>query len=233
MDTQATRSRFQTTSWTLIVKAQTGPEELAEVLARYWRPVYGYLRRKGQNRQNAADLTQGFMTKVIEDGLIGRADRERGRFRTFLLSCLNSFVIDQYRGGSRVVPNSLSDLEAAEPEESDDPSRAFDRQWATTVLEIALARLRTGCEADGLVRHWQVFEQRLLRPACQGCEPAPVEDLVKSLGVRDRNEIYSMLYTVKRRFHGILRDAVSETVDDPGLVDGELAYIRSLLTLPG
>ncbi len=235
MDSQATASRFQTTSWTLILRARSSPKQVADVLATYWRPVYGYLRRKGQSRQDAADLTQGFLTKVLEDDLIGRADRDRGKFRTFLLSCLNSFVIDEYRGrrGPRLVPAEPSELDAAEPEESDDPFRAFDHQWAATILQIAIERLRTACESEGLHRHWQVFEKRLLQPVCHGCDPVPVEDLAASLGVADRDEVYSMLYTVKRKFRQILREAVSETVDDPALLDDEVAHLRSLLTMPG
>jgi RNA polymerase sigma-70 factor (ECF subfamily) len=237
MDSLASASRFQTTSWTLILQARTSRQELERFLGIYWRPVYAYLRRKGKSRDDAADLTQGFVAKVIEKDLIGQADPDRGRFRSFLLKSLRRFAIDKYRedngrDGDR-PPRVLvdpADLDAAEPGKSEDPSSAFDRQWATTVLEIVVERLRAACESDGLQPHWRVFEDQVMRKA-RGCEPAPVEELIEALGARDRDEIYSMLNTVKRKFRHVLRDVVAETVDDPAMLETELADLRRFLSI--
>jgi DNA-directed RNA polymerase specialized sigma24 family protein len=237
LDTTASASRFQTTSWTLILRARTSRQELERFIGAYWRPVYAYLRRKGKSREDAADLTQGFVAKVIEDDLVGQANPDRGRFRSFLLKSLDHFVIDERRreygrDGDRpvVVPEDPDVLRAAEPRSGEDPAVAFDRQWATTVLEIVVDRLRAACESEGLQRHWRVFEDQVLRKA-RGNKPAPVEELIEALGARDRDEIYSMLNSVKRKFRQILRDVVAETVDDSAMLDVELADLRRFLSI--
>jgi hypothetical protein len=83
---------------------------------------------------------------------------------------------------------------------------------------------------SGLQRHWRDFEGQVLRKA-RGCEPAPVEELIAALGARDRDEIYSMLSTVKRKFRQVLRDVVAETVDDPARLETELANLRRFLAV--
>jgi DNA-directed RNA polymerase specialized sigma24 family protein len=238
VDPHQTASRFHTTSWTLVVSARSNPEDLETLLGAYWSPVYAYLRRKGKSREDAADITQAFLADVLLNrDLIGKADRDRGRFRAFLLAALERFVIDAYRRehgrkGQRapaVVPKDSALLEAAEPSDTDDPARAFYRQWATTALEITLGRLEEACTSDGLDRHWRVFEQRVVRPACDGCEPAAIARLVEEVGARDGPEISSMVNTVKRKFRVMLRDVVADTLDDPGELDGELADLRAFL----
>ena len=240
METKGSGDQFQTTSWTLIVQARSSREDLGRLLAAYWSPVYAYLRRQGHSPEDAADLTQGFLADIVlKRDLIGQADPDRGRFRSYLLAALKNFVIDEHRreagrGDSRpisFVPDDPAALEAAEPGENDDPTRAFDCQWATTVLGIVLERLREACERDGLGPHWTVFEGRVLGPIRHGCTPVPVEELVRSLGVRDRDEIYSMQNSVKRRFKTTLRRVVAKTVDDPADADAEIADLRKILSL--
>ena len=240
VDTRATAGRFQTTSWTLVRQARSSREDLERLLIVYWSPVYAYLRRRGRSPHDASDLTQGFLADIVlQRELISQADPERGRFRSFVLAALKNFVIDEHRrqagrDGCRpiaFVPGDPAALEAAEPSEADDPARAFDRQWATTVLGVVLERLQGACEREGLGPHWAVFEGRILGPIRHGCEPVPVEDLVRTLGVRDRDEVYSMQNSVKRKFRGTLREIVAETVEDPAQLDAELAELRELLSI--
>ncbi|MEE8130479.1 MAG: sigma-70 family RNA polymerase sigma factor [Vicinamibacterales bacterium] len=234
MASRQTSSRFHTTSWTLVRRAESSREALEVLLAAYWSPVYAYLRCKGRQHADASDLTQGFLTKVVEKrDLITKADPDRGRFRTFLLSSLDNFVVDRLREESgrsgtrpRFVPDDPKQLEAAEPSEQDDPTRAFERQWATTVLAMAVKRLEAECRAGGTERLWQVFEARLVAQ-----DPVPVEQLVKSLGVLDRTKIHSMVQSAKRKYHAILRDEVARTVDEPAEVDIELANIKKFLAV--
>lgn len=239
MDGQSTGGRFQTTSWTSLARARSDPEELARLAAAYWSPVYAYLRRRGHDPHDAEDLTQGFLADVVlKRDLFGRADPDRGRFRTYLLAALKCFVVDEHRrdvgrGGARpreFVPDDPAALGAAEPSREDDPARAFDRQWATTVLSITLGRVRQACAEEGLGAHWTVFERRVLDPICSGGDRASVEGLVRAVGARDRDEVYSMQNSVKRKFRATLREVVSETAP-PADVDDELAELRKLLSL--
>jgi DNA-directed RNA polymerase specialized sigma24 family protein len=93
-------SRFPTTRWTLVVAAGDPPRKeaqsaLAFLCENYWYPLYAYLRRRGYTADQAQDLTQEFFTHVLEGRYLDRADPEKGRFRSFLLTSLKFFVADE------------------------------------------------------------------------------------------------------------------------------------------
>lgn len=238
VDSRSAVSRFPTTSWTRIRRSLADREELEALLAVYWGPVYAYVRRRGNDREAAKDLTQGFIAHVVlERDLLSGADQELGRFRAYLLTALGRYVIDEHRrehgrSGSRpqvTIPTDPEVLEAAEPAECDEPVRAFDRQWATTGLNLATERVEADCRHRGLTTHWAIYEARILRPACSGCEPVPVDELAKVHGVREA-EVYSMLNTIKRKVRNALEAIVLETLEDPADLDRELAELRRALS---
>lgn len=236
MESGSTASRFRTTSWTMVCQAGASREQLGELLSIYWSPIYAYLRRKGHDSATASDFTQGFLTRVVERGLLGRADPSRGRFRTFLLSCLDNFVRDQIRvetgrDGTRRIRLTGADpdaLEAAEPRHSDGPPDAFNRQWATTVMAQAVDQMERTCRESGQGRYWTVFEGRELRRA-HNCEPVPVEELVEAVGASKPADVHTLLYRARKMFRQVLRDVVAETVVNPAEVDDELAAIARYL----
>ena len=98
-----TKTKFGTTSWTKILDARTSTEErhsliINELLDRYWKPVYCYLRHKGYDNEKAKDLTQGFFHEVVLGrDLLKQADKAKGKFRTFLLTALDRYTVDVYR----------------------------------------------------------------------------------------------------------------------------------------
>ena len=240
MDTHAAASRFPTTSWTRIRRSVASQEELGALLAVYWGPVYAYIRRRGHDREAASDLTQGFFTQVLlERDFLVSADRALGRFRSYLLTALRRYVIDEHRrehgrSGQRpsvTIPTEQEVLVAAEPDESDDPVRAFDRQWATTTLNLATDRVQAYCRRRGLDAHWAVYEARILRPVCSGCEPVAVDELAREHGIRGA-EVYSMLNTVKRKIRNTLESVIMETLEDPEDLGAELAELRCVLSSP-
>ncbi|MCP3904449.1 MAG: sigma-70 family RNA polymerase sigma factor [Planctomycetes bacterium] len=234
--------RFKTTSWTLIGDARDNRSDLEQLLAQYWSPVYAFLRRRGERPADAEDLTQAFLAKIVLDRkLISQADPARGRFRTYLISALKNFVIDEYRhvrgrDGTRAptfIPDDPRAFEAAEPSEADDPANAFDRQWATAVLNEALRRVEDACRNDGMERQWTAFDARVLRPARHDCEPTAIEELLVRLGISEAQEIYSMIQTVKRKLDRELRAVVAETVVDTEGIGQELRDLRKFLAFTG
>ena len=239
MDRGRTASRFRTTSWTLIVHARENPGDLEELLGRYWSPVYAFLRRSGRRAEEAEDLTQGFLSEVmLRRDLIGRADPERGRFRSFLLAALRRFVIDSHRRAQReaagrqtFLPEDPDELKAAEPAPAHDPSTAFERQWAAAAFDEALRRTEESCRHDGMERQWRAFEARVRRPLVHGCESAPIELLLEELPAREPQEIYDMIHTIKRKLRAMIHEVVAETVEDPADVDHELGELRRHLSL--
>jgi RNA polymerase sigma-70 factor (ECF subfamily) len=237
MDPAQTASRFRTTSWTLIRRAQANRDDLEELLRRYWSPVYAFLRRKGWEREHAKDLTQRFLWEVVMGrDLVGQADPERGRFRSFLLTALRRFEIDGRRRlaslaghETPLVPDDPEGLASAEPNDSHDPATAFERQWATAVFDLAMRQTEEACREEGMTRHWRAFEARVQHPKLNGCEPIPVERLMAELGARNPQEIYDLVNTVRRKLRQALRDVVEGTVDEAD-VDQELAELRRWLS---
>jgi RNA polymerase sigma factor (sigma-70 family) len=240
MATNDEGNTFKTTRWTMVRDAPHDPAALESFLSQYWSPVYAYLRRSGRRPDEAADHTQSFFAAILEKPrLLTAADPARGRFRTYLLSAVQRFLIDEHRrecGRNGQAPRQFSiDREALstiEPSHADDPARAFDREWARTVLDQAIRRLEASCVKDNMTAQWSVFEQRVLRPASHGAAPAPIEDLMAELHVGSAQEVYSMLQTMKRRFHRALVAVVAQTVRNPDEAEQELADLLRVLAMP-
>jgi RNA polymerase sigma-70 factor (ECF subfamily) len=237
MDPGQTSANFQPTRWTLIDRARTGSGDLNTLLAEYWSPVYAYLRRKGHQSHDAADLTQSFLAKAVLDrNLLEHADPARGRFRSYLLRALNNFVIDEWRKGKvesamTYVPDDAAALDRAEPSDADDPASAFERQWLVATLERALRAVERECCEDGMGKQWLVFDARIVRPALYGAERIAFRELKDQIGTSDTQEIYSMILTVKRKVERALRQAIAETVHEREEVDRDVAEMRKLIGL--
>jgi hypothetical protein len=185
--------------------------------------VYAYLRRRGYGREDASDITQDFLADVmISRDLVGKADRARGRFRSFLLRSLENHLVDRHRksvtvrrGGETItLPQDPELLELVEPDPADDPGTAFERQWSASLLSAAIELVERDCRGDGAALQWRAFEARVLRPIRNGGKPASVEAVMDEVGARSRQELYSMLQTVKRRLQRTLRQLVAETLDE-------------------
>src|SRR5581483_2821345 len=171
--------RFPTTHWSAVLAARSVDEQdrqraLDALLPVYWKPIYKYIRlRWNRTNEEAKDLTQEFLGRLIEKNFLDSYDSSRARLRTFLRVCVDRFVSNenaaarrQKRGGD-ITP---VDFEAAETELTRAPidpqkdwAAFFDREWARSVFEVAVNRLRAHYEASGRVLQYQVFERRDLR----------------------------------------------------------------------
>lgn len=239
-------SAFPLTQWSLIGRAggDASPaqrEALGILLNRYLPALRAHLvlqRRIAPER--AEDLIQSFVArKVLEQRIIERSDRQRGKFRTFLLRALNHYVIDQYREDSAAQrcpadgpPISIDDqFDAADDEPQ--PSSVFDREWARQVLAEAAKRTREECDESKRADIWGVFEGRVLRPCLDDQPPAPYEQLQRQFRFASPAQASNVLMTAKRMFARHLRAVVGEYADDEGQVEEELADLhRALQTTP-
>lgn len=222
---------FRTTSWTLILRARSSPADREALLRAYCGPIGAYLKRKLRNVDDAEELTQEFIhKKVLEGNLLKKADRERGRFRDYLLASLDRFVIDWHRkthgrpGDARPDIALTSDeavLESAGTRQGDDPVAAYNKEFARAVLDQVRQRLEEDCRRCGLNRHWTAYEARVLRPLLYGSEPATVESLALMLGAT-APEVSHMIETVRRKSVKVLREVVADTLENPGDVDDEI-----------
>ena len=235
-------AQFVTTRWS----AESGTDQdkahkaLAELCKIYWRPVFAFICRQGHSVPDAQDSTQDFFAKVLKGRLLQGADRNRGRFRSLLLTALQRFLHDEVekrhahkRGGDlRFVswddwmteaPSHLSIPE----QESDkwSPERVFDVRWAATVVERALRRLGDECEKRGRRRVFDVLS------SCLAAERQDVSyaTLARVLGLRE-TAVKPLVHRMRDRYRTLLREEVAQTVGGTNEIDDELRYLCAALS---
>jgi len=231
--------QFLTTQWSVIGEIQAGADKdralIGLLLGNYWKPVYCYLRQRGYGNEQAKDLTQGFFHEVVLNrDLVQRADPGKGRFRAFLLHALHQHLANETkksharrrmpRGG--LVPLEVTDsanLPAAL--QQSDPEATYNYAWMSALLDQILATVCRECQSRGLEVHWQLFQERVVRPILDGTAPASLSDLCARHAIADPQQVSNMIATVKRRFRSALRQYVRTTVLSEDEVDEELAEI--------
>jgi RNA polymerase sigma-70 factor (ECF subfamily) len=239
-DMGGTGEVFLTTHWSLVQGAGSTEEDRSRalidvLLKRYWKPVYCYLRRKGYDNEQAKDLTQGFFHRVVLGrSLIRKADPSKGRFRSFLLSALNRYLISVHEAETarkRIPQEKLVSLDVADVPELPAaltqlaPEESFNYAWVSTLLEEVLAEVEATCRQRDLTVHWQVFQDRLLHPALRGTEPPTMQEICERYGVAEPAQASNMITTVKRLFQTALREQVRRSVVSEAQVVEELEEI--------
>lgn len=223
---------FQTTRWSLVLKAADAApasrDALAELCRAYRAPVLAFVRHAGAPRADAEDLTQAFFVKFLARGYCAAADPARGRFRTFLLTALQRHLAKSRahdraskRGGG-VRHEALDETTAAELDAS--PEREFERAWAHTVIARALERL----EAES-VRNGKAALFGRLRPfLVEAPDANDYAALTAELGIR-RNTIAVAVRRLRLRLRELIRAELSETVASPADLAEELHALRESL----
>lgn len=233
-------AQMLTTQWGLVTRAsQHGSPEGVEALNRlcriYWYPLYAHVRRNGQNPHDAQDLTQAFFARLLEGGYLQLADRNQGRFRTFLLSSLKNFLINEWKkenrerrgGGQKLVSLDEETAEtrfAAEAIVEQPPDSLYDRGWAATLLDRALTSLRSEYEQAGklgLFERLKVFvwgDKNALSYAEMATQLNMTEVAVKV-----------SVHRLRQRYGELLRGEVAQTVSTLDEVNEELRYLLSVI----
>jgi DNA-directed RNA polymerase specialized sigma24 family protein len=231
---------FASTRWTLVLEAGDSAAASAQALSAlselcqiYWRPLYAFLRKQGYRSDDAQDLTQGFFAHLIESRAYARADREKGRFRSFLLGALKHFVADVHdrgralkRGGGMIL-EKLDDRTIAETEAQIGRAtkwhadEVYDREWAASLLRRALDRLAQECALAGKP---ELFGY--LKPYLSVTEEStiPYEEMARR-SHRPVATLRSDVARLRRRYRLILREEVRGTVVGNTDVDEELHYL--------
>ena len=240
---------FAPTHWSLILAAaqsQTPPEiaeaALAQLCQTYWAPLYHFVRSRGHPLHDAEDLTQSFFGHLIEHKIYARADREKGKFRSFLLASLQNFLANAYRceqaqkrgGGRDFLPLNESQIEAAEllfqthlaPLDSPNEDRVFEQSWAEALVDAALTRLSAEYAAEGKKELFETLKVFLTANA----DPLPTYDqLAEQLGIPS-STLRSHVTRLRTRYRAALRAEVRRTVESDAEVDGELRELLRVLT---
>ncbi len=220
-------SNLPTTNWSLVGRAGLQAEALNQLLHRYSGALLAHLMRKFRlNHDQAEDLLQGFLCdKVIEKGIVEKAEESRGRFRSFLLTVLDRYVLDHIRAQSR---HTLGNLEI-DPADSSVVPDAFTVAWAQNVLKQTIQRTRQHFVQTNKPEIWRVFELRLLKPHLQGTAMPSYALLVRQLDFSSPIHASNALITAKRAFQRIVKEVVGEYVTGGDDIDAEIRDLQRIL----
>lgn len=231
---------FLTTRWSLVLlagdsEAQDAQEALASLCRDYWRPLYHFARRKGHSMEDAQDCTQGFIAGLLAQNGIARANRERGRFRTFLISAFCHFLANRHReqsalkrGGDRLLVSLDEEAEAGFAVQAIDgltPELEYERSWALALLERVMGRLREEyVQAERLA----LFEA--MQPHLSGAAGRPgYARLGQELGMSEA-AITVVMHRMRRRYGELLREEIAATVNAPEEVEDELRHLMNVVS---
>jgi len=232
---------FATTQWSLVVDARDHDFDKAAaalhwLCSAYWYPIYAFIRRRGADFHEAEDLTQAFFAFLLEGQLLKKADQNKGRFRSFLLSALTNFSKNEWdklqtlkRGGQRQII-SLEEA-AAEGRYGNElagglaPERLFDRSWATMLVENVLALLREEYASANNAGLLARLEPLLTQEAAPGSYAPLAAEFAMTEGA-----VKVALHRLRRRFGELLRREVGRTVADKEAIEEEIRYLFSALS---
>jgi len=239
---------FAPTHWSVIAAAgetQLNPEAaraaLADLCQTYWGPLYAFVRSRGYPIHDAQDLTQGFFAYFIEHKVYALADREKGKFRSFLLASLKNFLADARdreqalkRGGGReLLPLNQDQVEEAETLfQSQDTDTAkgeelFERNWAEAVVNSALGVIAKSYAAEGKENLFQALRTFL----AMGADPLPSYEQLAARLSMPASTLRSHVTRLRARYRKALRAEVRRTVRDEAEVDEELHELLRVLTI--
>lgn len=226
---------FATTHWTRVLEARGASPEakqaLSDLCAAYYDPVFAFVRRTTTDDDKARDLTQEFFRRLLSGHGVDSVDPQRGRFRSFLLGAVKHFLADMHdhahrdkRGAGQ--PPILLDTQLADPRSSA-PDREFDRKWALTVLDRALAALQSEHDTASSADQFAVLKPWLTGDADHLSQADAATRLNLNVGA-----IKVAIHRLRRRFRDLVKTEITQTLNDPSHVRDELAALRDAMREP-
>jgi DNA-directed RNA polymerase specialized sigma24 family protein len=231
---------FPPTRWSLVLAArqQASPasaEALESVCRAYWYPLYAYVRRCGNSPHDAQDLTQEFFRLLLEKRWLDQADRDKGRLRTFLITALKHFMAKEWRrqsaqkrgGGQDCIPMDTEFAESRYAADAGDVSAAdevFDRQWALTLLELAMNRLQREFVAAARADDFAVLKEFLAVSHAAIDYRSAAARLNSSEG-----NARVAVHRLRKRFRELYREEISQTLPADADLEAELRHLAAAL----
>jgi len=240
--TTAVRERcFVTTHWSVVLAARQGEpsqsrKALEELCRAYWDPLYSYVRRRGYSHEDAKDLTQEFFLRLSAPDFLASVSSDKGKFRSFLLASLNHFLANEWhrataqkRGGHAhhfSLDAEMGEIRyVEEPASVEAPELYFDKRWALTILERALAALRREFSGSGKSAQFEALKPYLIDASSKpdyGHAAAQLQMKPDSVAVA--------VHRLRKRYRESVRAEVAETVQSPAELEGEMNYLLSVLS---
>lgn len=235
---------FPTTDWGLFVDIR-GNNSVARMAAmdilirRYWKPVYMFLRKSGMDESSAKDVTQSFFGEWIEKDVFAKADKQKGRFRSFVLSCLKRYVSNIRRADQakkRMPTDGFVSLDELmdhsempfEPSDNMTPDMVFDRAWAAELVLRVLRHLEKECNTSGKDVHYNIFSRRIICPILEGATEPLLADLAKEHGIEEK-QVANLLLTAKRAYQRLLKQEIRLYAETEAEVTSEVMDIFCIL----
>lgn len=234
-------SLFPNTRWSLIEAMGDSDDRskelaLGELCRIYWKPIYLYLRRKGKDGPEAEDLTQAFFAALLKRRGLESVSLNQGRLRAYLLQAVRNFLVSDWKhrtaakrgGGQPHFSFDSSSVEASFQRETlsheESPERLFERQWALTLIERSLQRLREEYEAIGRVLLFELVSP-LLEQRGKWKDSAA---LCARLDMSEGN-LRVALHRMRKRFRSLVEDEIAQTVSEGVEVKDELRHLMTIL----
>jgi RNA polymerase sigma-70 factor (ECF subfamily) len=226
-------SRFPETQWSLVLRAGQAETPLTRdalntLCKRYWYPIYAFIRRKGNDPEQARDLTQQYFCQLLNKGALAKVDPARGRFRSFLRKDCENFLRDDHRRKTAAVrdpgaPIFSIDVGTAEgrylvePAHGETAEVLFERNWARTLLDRVLNSLSERYEKQGKRMRFDQIKIVLTEPG----RAVPYSEIAKRLGTSEE-AVATAVHRLRRRYRTILRAEIASTLADPADIDDEI-----------
>jgi len=231
---------FATTHWSVVLAAGQADttrahDALAKLCSSYWYPLYAYVRRRGYSSHDAQDLTQAFFAQLLERQSLEKVDPALGRFRSFLLASMNHFLTNEWkkagakkRGGG--LQNVSLDWAAAEkrydlePADPSSPDKAYEKQWAITLLDRALRALEEEYGRDHRAPLFAALKQTLVGSR----ESQPYDKLASEFGINE-GAVKVAVHRLRKRYRELIRAEIADTVASAGEIDTEMRHLLAVL----
>lgn len=232
--------RFHTTRWSVVISANdtdsiVARNSLNTLCQTYWYPLYVYARCQGVASSDAEDIVQGFFEMFIRKGLLNSVDRDKGRFRSFLLACIKNYMRNEWqkaktkkRGGGMHLVSIESGLAedrfSAYADDKSCPDKLYERSWAMTLLNQVIKELQEDYERKGNGDVFQVLKDSLAERKGDVSRSSQAE----ALGISEE-AVRVAVHRLRKRYQKFFRKAVADTVGHEEDVDAEMqALLRAL-----
>ena len=228
---------FHTTHWSVVVSAKGASSgahaSLAKLCETYWFPLYAFVRRQGRSPHDGQDLTQEFFARLLEKGWLDGVERERGRFRSWLLAAMKHFLANEWdrartqKRGGRAPVFSFDELDAesrlAHEPATDSVEKIYDRRWAMTLLDAVMARLRAEMAGAGKLAHFEALKFSL------SGEKHAYAEVAARLALSE-GAVKVAVHRLRERYRELLRAEIAETVAGPEEIEDELRALLAALS---
>ena len=232
------QATFLTTRWTQVRQAKAdsddGRKALADLCDAYYEPVVAFLRCELRDADAARELSHEFFAQLLAGCGITHAEREHGRFRSYLLGAVKHFLAHQREAAQRlkrgggVVPVSLDEdasaMRAIPDARQISPDAAFDRQWALTLLSRALEAVRHECKAAGRADFFEKVKPWLTGEGAHGDQVVLAESCTMTPAA-----LKMAVQRLKQRFRDCVKAEVAGTLDDAAMVAAEMQVLFAAL----